>query len=85
MYVAQISRLTNFWGLINEVFRLNARKTIREDGDNIMELESYVLNPGTRRIADSMKDLRKRTDGVSDLGLYDIRAYVECPLHPTAR
>lgn len=50
-----------------------------------MELESYVLNAGPRRIADSMKDVRIRTDGVSDLGLYDIRAYVECPLHPTAR
>ena len=85
MYVAQISRLTNFWGLINEVFRLNARKTIREDGDNIMELESYILNTGPRRAADIMKELRKRMDGVGNSGLYDLRAYVECPVHPTAR
>ena len=29
-------------------YRLNAQKTMRADGDNIMEVDSYILNPARR-------------------------------------
>ncbi|KAM5536927.1 hypothetical protein V8D89_009474 [Ganoderma adspersum] len=47
---------------------LNAQKTMRTDGDNVMEVDSYILNPGGRRhmSTTNMTGLGKPMDRMSN-------------------
>lgn len=56
---------------------------MREDGDNIMEVESYILNPSHHTVhmqtTTNMSGHRKPVDRVGDLEVYHLRAVLNVP------